>query len=103
MKLERSASHFAWNKTELSPRATAVVRHCCGPRAGTSDWQENLRTRGLSGMSVYEHLSVPSPDHRVKINKTSIQLFPTDEVSAEARHRFQRVVRTAIEHDGQVT
>jgi hypothetical protein len=54
-------------------------------------------------MSVYEHLSVPSPDHRVKINKTSIQLFPTDEVSAEARHRFQRVVRTAIEHDGQVT
>jgi hypothetical protein len=52
-------------------------------------------------MSVYEHLSVPSPDHRVKINKTSIQLFPTDEVSAEARHRFQRVVRTAIEHDGQ--
>ena len=52
-------------------------------------------------MSVYEHLSVPSGDHRVTVNKISIQLFPTDDDSTEARHRFQRVVRTAIAHDGQ--
>ena len=50
-------------------------------------------------MTVYERLSNPSANHRVKTKPDSIQIFPIDG-SREAIENFQPIALEAIQNDG---